>query len=110
MADIPMNKFGISTNVRYLYGEDAAGNQVKLDMSKYFLMKHLDGTDANSITENGIILCMDNVDNVPYPYGILACFSQNTSQIVQQFTPATNASEFYIRQYSSQKWSEWVKL
>ena len=108
--DIPMNQFGISTNLRYLYGEDAAGNQVKLDMTKYFLMKKLEGTDANDMVENGILLCMRNVDNIPYPYGTLTCFSENSAHIVQQFSPAINTSEFYIRQYSSQKWSAWVKL
>lgn len=108
--DIAMNQFPIATNLRYIYGEDAVGNQVKLDMTKYFLMKNLDGTDANDMIENGIRLCMGNVDNIPYPYGTLTCFSQSSGQIVQQFSPAINTSEFYIRQYSSQRWSAWAKL
>ena len=108
--DIPMNQFGISSNIRYLYGEDASGTQVKLDLSRYILMNKLEGTDANDIIENGTIICMNNVANVPFDYGTLICFSNGIAHIVQQFFPAINNSELYIRQYSSNKWSAWIKL
>ena len=110
MADIRMNQFVTSTNLRFLYGEDAAGNQVKLDLSQYILMIKLKGTDANDMIENGTILCMNDVANVPYDYGTLICFSNGITHIVQQFFPAINNSELYIRQYSSNKWSSWIKL
>ena len=110
MADLKMNQFGISSNLRYLYGEDSAGNQVKLDLSQYILMKRLAGSDANEMMENGIILCMNNVANVPFTYGTLISFSMSISQIVQQFIPATNKSELYVRQYSNQRWEAWAKL
>jgi len=54
---------------------------------------------------------MDNVSNIPFPYGNLITFANvMVSAVTQFFIPAKKPATCYLREYSSAEWSDWVTL
>jgi len=66
--------------------------------------------DADSIKYNMVYLNMSVLSNVPYSYGTLICFG-NETHTVQIYVPASKSEGgFYYRQCTDATWSPWVNL
>ena len=85
-----------------------AGN-LKFNTEVQRLNSSFENKDANEIHTNGFFINSNKMSNVPTAYGTLISF-QVPAMTVQFYVEANTGSAFFVRNYSAEKWSPWMKL